>query len=182
MSAAPRGFKTKPDDTLKSAGSMSPHFHRDRLALKFHREGLFHRKPRGGLQCLKPSPPEQTQQPGWSCCPLPCLRQRPGPAQVSGRCHALPRGWGSLHPARSWGAGGGIFPGELERAGALLLGSSPRPRGARRRPERGRPAGAGQGSPWVPPAQPLPSPGRAALRRKQTSTGPRTHSARNFTS
>lgn len=72
MSAALPGFKTRPDDTLQSAGGVRPRLHRDRLALKFYREGLFHQKPWGILQCLKSSP-EQTNQPSWSCCPSSSL-------------------------------------------------------------------------------------------------------------
>lgn len=37
MSAALQGFKTKADNTLKSAGGMSLHLHRHRAALRFHR-------------------------------------------------------------------------------------------------------------------------------------------------
>lgn len=65
------GFKTKYDDTLKSAGSMSPHLHRDRLALKFHREGLVHCKLQGGLQYLKPSLQSGPGSPAGAAAPCP---------------------------------------------------------------------------------------------------------------
>lgn len=95
MRAALQGFKTTPDDTLKSAGGTSQRLHRGRLALKCHREGLGHRTPRGGPQCLKPSPPVPWPRPGFGAMPL-----------------AAPRPGGLLPTHNRW-AWGGVFPKEL---------------------------------------------------------------------